>query len=105
MRLYRRNEISGAATATGLADTAKYFEFEGADEKTAFIVNASATDTITVIAGEGTANVNNITLSVPIGISVFTLDSAFFMNATGTNKGKVGLKGKSTTSVSVVVLP
>lgn len=108
MRLYKRNTITAAVAGTGLAGADKnptYIEFEGADEKTAFIVNATATDTITVVAGSGSVNTRNITLSVPEGISVFTLDSAFFMDAAGTNKGKVGFIGKTTTSIATVVLP
>ena len=106
MRLYKRNEITGAVTGTALSAAGVSIDFqEGADEKSAFIVNATATDTITVVAGEGSINENNITLTVPNGISVFTLDSAFFMNAKGANKGKVTLKGANTTKVAVVVLP
>ena len=106
MRLYRRNEITEAIVGTALSADGVHIDFQaGADEKTAFIVNATAVDTITVVAGEGSINENNITLAVPKGISVFTLDSAFFMNAKGANKGKVTLKGLATTTVAPVVLP
>ncbi len=106
MRLYKRNEITEAVAGTALSSAGVSINFqEGADEKSAFIVNATATDTITVCAGVGSINETDITLSVPVGTSVFTLDSAFFMNATGANKGKVTLKGANTTKVAVVVLP
>lgn len=106
MRLYKRNEI-GAATKVAVTTSGTYINFqEGADEKTAFIVNASAADEITVFAGAGSINANNITLEVKSGLNVFTLDSAFFMDGTGEHKGSVKLKSKTNSlDVYVVVLP
>ena len=103
MRLYRRNEITGAVTGKPLEGTGKKvsIKFEGADEKTAFIVTATADDSLIVYAGEGSVNKNNLTLAVKSGTSVFTLDSAFFMGA----DGNVVFEGKGTTSIATVVLP
>jgi hypothetical protein len=103
MRLYRRNEITAAIAGAALEGTGKkvLVEFEGADEKTAFIVTATAEDTLIVHAGAGSVNKNNLSLTVPSGTSVFTLDSAFFMGA----DGKVAFEGKNTTKVATVVLP
>ena len=103
MRLYRRNEITTAVAGKALEGSGKkvLIAFEGADEKTAFIVTATATDTLIVHAGAGSVNKNNLSLTVPEGTSVFTLDSAFFM---GTD-GNVAFEGKNTTKVATVVLP
>lgn len=107
MRLYNRNEIA-ALTFTALSTDGVAFEYNEADEKTVFIVKntASADGTITVVKGNGLQGVADITLTaVKSAESIFTLDSMLFKNGSGTNKGKVVLKGAATLSVAVIALP
>lgn len=107
MRLYNRNEIA-ALTFTALSTDGVAFEYNEADEKTVFIVKntASADGVITVVKGNGLQGVADITLTaVKSGESIFTLDSMLFKNGSGTNKGKVVLKGADTLKVAVIALP
>ena len=108
MRLYKRNEFGAVPAGTGLTSStvAKYFEVEGADEKTVFLITTTKADNVVVCHGVGSVNKNDITLDIKdAGTYAITLDTAFFMDSTGTNKGKIGFKGDSTTKVAVVVLP
>jgi hypothetical protein len=104
MRLYRRNEIGKVAAGTALAgaDKAAKIAFEGADEKTVFLITTTGADSVVVCHGAGSVNANDITLRITeAGTFALTLDSAFFM---GTD-GNVEFKGATSTKVAVVVLP
>lgn len=104
MRLYRRNEIGEVAAGTELAgaNKAAKIAFEGADEKTVFLITTTGADDVVVCHGAGSANKNDITLKISKGGTfALTLDSAFFM---GTD-GNVEFKGATSTKVATVVLP
>lgn len=112
-RIYKRNEAK-SLTFTALATTGVAFECNQADEKTVFVAKNSDTSnagTITVVKGNGLQGVADIEISVPkSGEVIFTLDSMFFKNASGTLnetdlKGKIVLKGATTLSVAVIALP
>lgn len=102
LRVYERNTIASPEFKT-LTTNGVAFDYTEADEKVVFIVNAASSGTITVVKGNGLQGVADITLNVPEGISVFTLDSMLFKNDSGTNKNKVVIKG--TAKVAVVALP
>ena len=72
------------------------------DEHTMFIATAETATSIVIQAGDGYAAVNPETISVPVGTSVFTVDSARFKHLTGSNKGKMLIKASGAVDLSVV---
>lgn len=119
MRLFKRNEISNAVTATVLATTDTVIDFKdnkiggnafaqdinGADEKTTFVlVNSDAAAiNVTVTPGDGAKAPNPLVLSAPVGLSYFTLDSGYY---TGTAKSfKIKAATAAKVSLYVVILP
>lgn len=71
------------------------------DEHTFFVVTATTATTIEIQAGNGYAGVNAETITVPVGTSVFTIDSARFKNVTGDNKGNVLVKAAGACTLAV----
>jgi hypothetical protein len=57
--------------------------YKGKDFKTYILVNntGSAEGTLTVKGGVGFRRADDLVLSVPVGMSFFTVDSAYFKNA------------------------
>jgi hypothetical protein len=86
------------------ANTEKAIEWKESDEKMTLVINASSATTLTVKAGNSIQGVNDLTLTVPVGISLVKLESGRFKNVSGTNKGKIVVKSAGTPSVGVVAL-
>lgn len=73
------------------------------DEHTLFYVNASTAGDIVFEAGNGYAANKDLTVTVPAGISFFTLDSAFVKKVSGENKGKIKVKSKTAAGTYAVI--
>ena len=101
------NVVSDAITfATGTTADGFLADFTGKDYKTAFIVNntGASAATLTVKAGDSPAAASeDKVLTVPVGYSVFTLDSGYYKITKGTNRGKVQLIPSATTVGLAVV--
>ena len=98
------NTMSPKLTANAVTATSDSFVVDVAqsqDKKIVFIVdnsaNTSAAATVTVKAGDNVAGVNDLTLTVAKDeIGFFQLDSNAYMNANGSNKGKIVINVSST---------
>ena len=101
-RLLDRN-IAGEVELTALSADGVAFDFTEADDRTVFV--ATGAGTITVLAGNGPQGVADFEITLTGDVSVFTLDSFLFKNASGDNKGKVVIKGADTIEVGVIALP
>lgn len=71
------------------------------DEHTMFIATAETATSLEIQAGDGFAAVNAETIDVPVGTSVFTVDSARFKYLSGDNKGKMLIKAAGAVDLSV----
>ena len=93
-------------TFTALTTTGITLDFEGVDENCVLIFTGSAADdTITVLKGDHIQGVTDVKLATGItqnGYGVVALPAMEFKNVSGTNKGYVVVKGKTTTSVALV---
>ena len=80
-------------------------DFTGRDDKTLILMNntGSAAGTCTFTAGTGIQGVQDITVDVPVGFSAVALDSGFFKQMNGSNKGHVVAKPSATTIAFAVV--
>ena len=78
-------------------------DFQGEDEKTLILFNASAAGTCVITAGTGIQGVNDVTVNVPSGFSAMVLESGAAKQITGDNKGSVLLK-PSATSISIAAV-
>ena len=72
-------------------------DFQGEDEKTVILFNASAAGTVTIMAGTGIQGVNDVKVDVPAGYSAMVLESGAAKQITGDNKGGVLLKPSAAT--------
>lgn len=68
------------------------------------VINASTATSLTVKAGNSIMGTNDITLTVPQGVSLVKLESMKFKNVSGANKGKIVVQSPGTPSVGVVAL-
>lgn len=94
-------------TLTALtANTAKAIDWDENDHKMVMVINntGSSTTTLTVLAGNGIQGSADLTLSVPVGVSLLKLESGRFKNVSGDNKGKIVIKSAGTPSVGVAAL-
>ena len=66
-------------------------DFTGREDKTVIVMNntGSGAGTCTFTAGTGIQGVQDITVDVPVGFSAIALDSGFFKQMGGANKGHV----------------
>lgn len=102
-----RNEILNVTTeALAGATTDKALAWNGNDDRLILVVeNSGSTDgSITIKAGDGIQGVNDLTLTAKAGINLVKLDSGRFKNVTGTNKGKIVVRGAASIKVAVVEL-
>ncbi len=93
-------------TFTALTTTGITIDFEGVDENCVLIFTGSADDdTITVLKGDHIQGVKDVTFATGItanGYGVVAVPAMEFKNVSGTNRGYIVVKGKTTTSVAVV---
>ena len=80
-------------------------DFTGRDDKTIILMNntGSGAGTVTFTKGTGIQGVADATFEVPVGFSAVTLDSGFFKQMNGTNKGCVVAKPSATTIAFAVI--
>lgn len=84
---------------TALSTSGVTVDFEGRDNRTAIIIQntASSEGTVTVVSGTGIQGVTDITVTVPANkFVVLRLESGEFKQTKGTDKGCVILKGATT---------
>lgn len=106
MDITMRNAIATPALTALVANTEKAIEWPEADEKMILVINntGSASVTLTVEAGNSIQGVADLSVTVPVGVSLLKLESGRFKNVTGTNKGKIVIKSTGTPSVGVAAL-
>lgn len=104
MKVTMRNEICNVTLEALVASTPKAFEWSESDEKLILVINAEEGTTLTVKAGNGIQGVNDITLTVPKGVSLIKLESGRFKNVSGENKGKVVIVSAGTPKVGIAAL-
>jgi hypothetical protein len=94
------DEVANASlfTAVDVTDGAAV-SFTRDDDKTLFLIQngAASAKAVTFKAGNGIQGTSDLVHSVPANSTVaVTIDSGFFKNVTGTDKGKVVIAGEST---------
>ncbi len=104
MKLTMRNDIATPELTALTANTDKAIEWSENDEKMILVVNATQATTLTVKAGNGIQGVCDLTLTVPVGVSLVKLESGRFKFVTGENKGKIVVVSPGTPKVGVAAL-
>lgn len=97
------------ATAAVDATDGALITCDKADHKMLIIMeNADTTnaETVTIKAGNGIQGAKDWTVSVPKSSTmVVTVESGFYKNVSGTNKGKIKITGTADVKIACVVLP
>ena len=104
MEVTMRNTLATVALTSLTASTPTPLEWREGDEKMILVVNATAARTLTVKAGNGIQGVEDLVLSVPVGVSLLKLDSGRFKNVSGSDKGKVVVVADGALSAGVAAL-
>lgn len=104
MNITMRNEIVKAELTALTANTTKAIEWSENDNKMILVIDATTATTLTVKAGNGIQGVADLTLNVPVGVSLVKLESGRFKNVSGENKGKIVVVSAGTPSVGVVAI-
>jgi len=98
-----RNEAAKVTLASIAASTATYIAWAESDEHATLVVVATGATTLTVLAGNGIQGAADRDISLSgAGTYLIRLDSGFFKNTTGTNKGKIGIKASAAITAGVV---
>lgn len=100
------NELSGAITYSALDGTdGALIDFEGKDGYTLLLFTCTVADTPIIKGGNGAKGISDMTLNLAKDdVKGIIIDSAYFMQVSGENKGKVAVTGKATTSVAAIEL-
>lgn len=106
MKLTMRNDIATPELEALTANTEKAIEWSENDDKMILVVNnsGSAATKLTVKAGNGIQGVCDLSLDVPVGVSLVKLESGRFKFVTGENKGKIVVVSTGTPKVGVAAL-
>ena len=104
MNVTVRNELSTVTLTKLTAATDTPIEWAESDENMVLVINASTETVLTVRAGNGIQGMADLTLNVPIGVSLLKLDSGAYKNVSGANKGKIVIRSAGTPSVGVTAL-
>ena len=104
MNVTMRNEVATPTLTKLTAATATPIEFNERDDKTVLVINASAATTLTIKAGNHIQGVSDLTVDVPVGVSLMKLESGRFINVSGDNKGKIVVSSAGTPSVGIAAL-
>lgn len=93
------NEAPKGFTFTAGVTAGTALDFTGRDDKTLILMNntGSSKGTVTFTKGTGIQGVADLTVEVPVGFSVCALDSGYFKQMNGTDKGCVVAKPSATT--------
>lgn len=100
--LNMRNTVVTPELQALVASTDTLIEFDGSDERSVMVVNASAATTLTVKAGDSFMASEPLVLDIPKGVSLIKLDSGRFKNVKGANKGKITVNSAGTPSIAIV---
>lgn len=96
-----RNHAATVELSSVTAGATKYLDWKESDEHTTLVVVTEASATLTVLAGNGIQGAADLAISISAGTHLVRLDSGFYKNTTGTNKGKVGIKLSAAGKVGV----
>lgn len=99
-----RNTIEKVTLTALTANTETAIPWNESDEKMILVINAANATTLTVKAGNGIQGVADLTLTVAQGVSLVKLESGFYKNVTGTNKGKIVVVSPGTPSVGTAAM-
>lgn len=99
----------GTQDATGfvaLSTSGKTINIEGKDGYTLLLFTCTANDAPTIVGGNGDkgGQDNVLTELAANSYGGAVIDSAYYMDVSGANKGCITVKGKSTTSVMAIEL-
>ena len=99
------NEFGTATAFSALDGTdGAIIDFGGKDCSTVLVFTASVADaTLTIKGGNGEKAAPDLPLSIAKdAVNPVMIDSAYYMQVSGANKGKVLVTGKATTSVMAI---
>lgn len=100
-------QAAASSAVVALSTSGKTVDLEGKDGYILLLFSCTANDnTITLVGGNGAKGGQDATLSQLDANKVggVVIDSAYFMDVSGTTKGMITIKGKSTTSVQAIEL-
>ena len=104
MKVTMRNEIATPTLTKLTASAETPIEFNERDDKMVLVINASAVTTLTVKAGNHIQGVADMTVEVPVGVSLMKLDSGRFKQVSGEHKDKIIVVSAGTPSVGIAAL-
>ena len=104
MDMTMRNELASLELATLAENTRTEIEFNERDDKMVLVIRAEEETDLTVYAGNGLQGVNDLTLTVPVGISLLKLESGRFKFVSGEHKDKIVVSSTGTPSVGIAAL-
>lgn len=99
-----RNTIHKPTLTALVANTETAIPWKESDERMILIISAGSATTLTVKAGNGIQGSENLVLTVQQGVSLVKLESGFYKNVTGTNKGKIVVVSPGTPSVGTAAM-
>lgn len=98
-----RNEAAKATLNSVSASATSYLAWSESDEHTTLVVVATEATTLTVLAGDGVQGASNLDIALGgAGTYLIRLDSGYFKNTAGANKGKVGIKPNKAITAGLV---
>ena len=104
MKLTMRNDIATPELTALTASEPKAIVWDENDDKVVLVINATAATKLTVKSGNGIQSVCDLTLDVPVGVSLVKLESGRFKFVSGENKGKIVVVSEGTPKVGVAAL-
>ena len=103
-KVIKMNEAPVGFTFTEGVVAGTPLDFTGRDDKTVVLINNTGSKgTVTFTKGDGIQGVTDVTFEAPAGFSVCALDSGFFKQMSGENKGHVVAKPSAATITFAVV--
>jgi hypothetical protein len=104
MKLTMRNTIVTPTLTKLTASTDTAIEFDDRDDKMVLVIKAESATTLKVKKGNGIQGAADLTLDIPVGVSLLKLDSGCFMNISGEYKDKIVVNSPGTPSVGIAAL-
>jgi len=108
MDVTMRNELATPTLEALVAGTETKIEFTDRDDKMVLIIQNEGDDaaetSLTVKAGNGIQGVNDLVLTVPVGVSLLKLESGRFKFVSGENKDHIVVKSAGTPKIGIASL-
>ena len=106
MNVIQRNTPALVSLTALTASTDTPIAWDESDEKIVMVIVSSSTSdtTLTVKAGNGIQGVADLTVTVSKGTSLLKLESGFYKNVSGANKGKIVINSPTALSVGVCAM-